>query len=157
VLDTLKGQVNAIAERLRGFVTDGTATAFGNAIRAAFESAGRWVAEFVGKLDFTAIAASLQAFAARAGEIFTAIGAHARTAGNTLQTAYGVMSAGINVVLAAVYKLGEGMSWLASAFLADLALITDGLSKITFGDLSAGFASAAATHARRSPGHLRRA
>lgn len=145
VLDTLKGQVNAIAERLRGFVTDGTATAFGNAIRAAFESAGRWVAEFVGKLDFTAIAASLQAFAARAGEIFTAIGAHARTAGNTLQTAYGVMSAGINVVLAAVYKLGEGMSWLASAFLADLALITDGLSKITFGDLSAGFASAAAS------------
>ncbi|APR05636.1 phage tail tape measure protein [Thauera chlorobenzoica] len=145
VLDTLKGQVNAIAERLRGFVADGTATAFGNAIRAAFESAGRWVAEFVGKLDFTAIAASLQAFAARAGEIFTAIGQHASTAGNTLQTAYGVMSAGINIVLAAVYKLGEGMSWLASAFLADLALITDGLSKITFGDLSAGFASAAAS------------
>lgn len=131
VLDTLKGQVNAISERLRGFVTDGTATAFGNAIRAAFESAGRWVSEFVGKLDFTAIAASLQAFAARAGEIFTAIGQHASTAGNTLQTAYGVMSAGINIVLAAVYKLGEGMSWVASAFLADLAKIADGIDSIT--------------------------
>ena len=143
VLDTLKGQVNAIAERLRGFVTDGTATAFGNAIKVAFESAGRWVAEFVSKVDFSQVAASLQAFAARAGEVFTAIGQYASTAGNTLQTAYGVMSAGINTVLAAVYKLGEGMSWLASAFLSDLALITDGLAKITFGDLSAGFASAA--------------
>lgn len=143
VLDTLKGQVNAIADRLRGFVADGTATAFGNAIKVAFESAGRWVAEFVSKVDFSQVAASLQAFAARTGEVFTAIGQHASTAGNTLQTAYGVMSAGINTVLAAVYKLGQGVSWLASAFLSDLALITDGLAKITFGDLSAGFASAA--------------
>lgn len=145
VLETLATQINAVSDRLRAFVTDGTATAFGNAIRAAFEAGGKWAADFVSKIDFTQVAASLQAFAARTGEVFTAIGQHASTAGNTLQTAYGVMSAGINSVLAVVYKLGEGMSWLTSAFLADLASITQGLAKITFGDLSAGFASAAAS------------
>ncbi|KAI5912316.1 phage tail tape measure protein [Azoarcus sp. PA01] len=145
VLDILKGQINAIAERLRGFVTDGTATAFGNAIKAAFESAGKWAAEFFAKVDFTQLAANLQAFAARAGEVFTAIGNHATTAGGVLQTAYGVMSTGLNTVLAAIYKVGEGASWLASAFLADLALISDGISKITFGSLSDGFAQAAAS------------
>lgn len=143
VLETLATQINAVSDRLRGFVTDGTATAFGNALKAAFETGGKWAADFLSKIDFTAVAASLQAFAARTGEVFTAIGQHASTAGNTLQTAYGVMSAGINSVLAVVYKLGEGMSWLTSAFLADLATITQGLAKITFGDLAAGFASAA--------------
>lgn len=43
----------------------------------------------------------------------------------------------------AIYSLGAGMSWLASAFLADLAKITDGLATITLGDLSAGFKVAA--------------
>lgn len=143
VLETLKGQINAVSERLRGFVTDGTATAFGNAIKTAFEAAGRWVAEFAAKVDFTQVATNLQAFAARVGEIFTAVGQYATTAGNAMQTAYGVMSAGVNTVLAAVYKVGQGMSWLTSAFLADLATITQGLAKITFGDISAGFASAA--------------
>ena len=143
VLETLATQINAVSDRLRAFVTDGTATAFGNALKAAFETGGKWAADFLSKIDFTAVAASLQAFAARTGEVFTAIGQHASTAGNTLQTAYGVMSAGINSVLAVVYKLGEGMSWLTSAFLADLATITQGLAKITFGDISAGFASAA--------------
>lgn len=143
VLETLATQINAVSDRLRAFVADGTATAFGNALKSAFEAGGKWAADFVSKIDFTAVAASLQAFAARMGEVFTTIGQHASTAGNTLQTAYGVMSAGINSVLAVVYKLGEGMSWLTSAFLADLATITQGLAKITFGDISAGFASAA--------------
>lgn len=144
VLETLAKQIAAVSDRLRAFVADGTATAFGNAIRSAFEAGGKWAADFVSKIDFTQVAASLQSFAATTGEVFTAIGQYASTAGNTLQTAYGVMSGGINAVLAAVYKLGQGMSWLTSAFLADLASITQGLAKITFGDLSAGFAQASA-------------
>lgn len=144
VLGTLATQINAISDRLRAFVSDGTATAFGNAIRTAFEAGGKWAADFVSKIDFTAVAASMQAFAARTGEVFTTIGQHASAASNTVKTAYGVMSAGVNVVLAAVYKVGQGMSWLTSSFLADLATITQGLAKLTFGDISAGFSSAAA-------------
>lgn len=131
VLGTLATQINAVSERLRAFVTDGTATAFGNAIRAAFETGGKWVADFVSKIDFTQVAASLQAFATRTGEVFTAIGQHASTASNTIKTAYGVMSAGVNVVLGTIYKLGQAMSWVASAFLADLAKIADGIDSIT--------------------------
>lgn len=145
VLGTLATQINAVSDRLRAFVTDGTATAFGNALKAAFETGGKWAADFLSKIDFTAVAASLQAFAARAIEVFDAIGQRATAASSTIKTAYGVMSAGINSVLTVVYKLGEGMSWLTSAFLADLASITQGLAKITFGDISAGFASAAAS------------
>jgi TP901 family phage tail tape measure protein len=145
VLDTLKNQINAVSERLRAFVTDGTATAFGNAIKTAFEAAGRWVQEFVSKVDFKEVSANLQSFASRAIEIFDAIGARASASSQRIQTAYGVMSAGINTVLVAIYKLGQGMSWLTSAFLSDLSTITQGLAKITFGDISAGFAQASAS------------
>lgn len=138
-------EINGLAARLRSFVADGTAAAFGDALRAAFVSAAKWAQEFVGKIDFAAVADRLQAFAARTGELFTAIGNHATTAGGVLQTAYGVMSAGLNTVLAALYKVGEGMSWLTSAFLADLATISDGLAKISFGSLSDKFAAVAAT------------
>lgn len=145
VLDTLKNQINAVSERLRAFVTDGTATAFGEAIRSAFEAGGRWVADFVSKVDFKEVSANLQSFASRAIEIFDAIGARASASSQSIQTAYGVMSAGINTVLVAIYKLGQGMSWLTSAFLSDLSTITQGLAKITFGDISAGFAQASAS------------
>lgn len=138
-------EINGLAARLRSFVADGTAAAFGDALRAAFVSAAKWAQEFIGKIDFAAVADRLQAFAARTGELFTAIGNHATTAGGVLQTAYGVMSAGLNTVLAALYKVGEGMSWLTSAFLADLATISDGLAKISFGSLSDKFAAVAAT------------
>ena len=131
VLKTLATQINAVSDRLRAFVADGTATAFGNAIRSAFEAGGKWVADFVSKIDFTQVAASLQAFAARAGEVFSAIGQHASTAGNTVKTAYGVMSAGVNVLLGTIYKLGQAMSWAASAFLAELANIANAIDSIT--------------------------
>ncbi len=143
VLDTLRGQINAVTERLREFVSNGTADRFGVALKSAFESAGKWAADFFSKIDFTKLAADMQAFAARAGEVFDAIGTKAAAAGNIARTAYGVMSAGINTVLMAIYGLGRGMSWLTSAFLADLALIAQGIAKVTFGDISKGFAEAA--------------
>lgn len=144
-LDTLRNQVTAIAAKLQEFVANGTATRFGEAIRAAFEAAGKWAADFIGKVDFTKLAADLQSFAARAGEYFASVGEKARTASAVIETAWGVMSAGVNTVLSGVYRLGQGLSWLTSAFLADLATITQGLAKITFGDISAGFAQAAAS------------
>lgn len=143
VLATLKEQVDAVAERLRQFVSDGTAERFGQAIKSAFEAGGKWVADFFSKIDFSKLAADMQAFGTRAGEVFDWIGAKATAAGSIAQTAYGVMSAGINTVLTAVYALGRGASWLASAFLSDLALIAEGISKVTFGDMSASFAAAA--------------
>ncbi len=142
-LDTLKNQISAVAERLREFVSDGTAERFGDVIKSAFEAAGKWAAELSGKIDFTSLTEGMQSFAGRATEFFDGIGEKVATAGNVAQTAYGVMSAGVNTVLAGVYKLGQGMSWLTSALLADLASISQGIAKITFGDVSKGFAATA--------------
>lgn len=145
LLQPITEQVNRLAGGLRNFVTGGTAKAFGDALVSAFQAAAKWAEEFVGKIDFDAVAARLSTLASEVGAFFARLGEQATDAGNRVQLAYGVMSAGINTVLAAVYKLGQGMSWLTSAFLADLALITQGLAKITFGDVSAGFAQAAAS------------
>ncbi len=139
VLDTLREQVNALASRLREFVSNGTATAFGEAFRTAFESAGKWVQDFVGRLDFEQIAARMQAFAGRVGEIFTEIGENARTAGNVVQTAYGVMVAGVNTVMGAIYKIAEAFSGVVSNVLSGVALLNEGLAKITFGNVSESF------------------
>lgn len=143
VLDTLNRQVTAVATRLRAFVADGTAKQFGETIREAFESAGKWAADFFGRVDFSQLAADMRQYASDLQATLTDIGNKATQAGNVLSLAWATMSTGIAAVRTAIYSLGAGMSWMASAFLADLAKITDGLAKITFGDLSAGFSEAA--------------
>ena len=143
VLEPLARQVNAVAERLRAFVADGTASQFGQAIKEAFDAAGKWAAEFFAKVDFSALAASMRGYAADLQATLTDLGNRATAASNVMSMAWAVMSTGLATVRTAIYSLGAGMSWLASAFLADLATISDGLAKITFGDLSAGFSNAA--------------
>lgn len=143
VLDTLKIQLNAVSEHLRGFVTDGTAEAFGNAIKAAFESAGWWVQEFVSKVDFQQLAADMQAFAARAGELFDALGTKSGEAARNATIAFGVMSTGLNTILAAVYKVGEAFAGVGSNIVSVAGWIAEAFAKITFGGLSASFAAAA--------------
>ena len=144
LLEPLAAQIDALAARFRAAVSDGTIAKFGEAIRIAFESGARWVQEFVAKVDLGAVTQRLQEFAARTGEVFAKIGEHATTAGGVLQTAYGVMSTGVNTVLAAIYKAGQGMSWLTSAFLADLAKIAAGIARVTPDVITERFKAAAA-------------
>ena len=143
VLPVLRDQLNAVSDRLRAFVTDGTADAFGNAIKAAFESAGRWVQEFISKVDFKQVAADMQAFAARAGELFDALGAKSGEVARNATIAFGVMSTGLNTILAAVYKVGEAFAGVGSNIVSVAGWIAEAFAKITFGGLSASFAAAA--------------
>ncbi|MDX9717176.1 MAG: phage tail tape measure protein, partial [Thauera sp.] len=143
VLGTLKNQINAVSERLRAFVTDGTATAFGDAIKAAFESAGRWVQEFVSKVDFKQLAADMQAFAARTGELFDALGTKSGEVARNATIAFGVLSASLNTILAAVYKVGEAFAGVGSNIVSVAAWIAEAFSKITFGAMSESFRAAA--------------
>lgn len=131
ILGPLKDQVDSLAAGLRAFVSNGTATKFGEAIADAFRSGAEWAKGFIAQIDFDAVAAKMQSFAAEASAFFDDFGRKATNAGNIAQTAYGVMAAGFNTVLASVYKLGEGVSWMTSALLADLAKIMDGLDAIT--------------------------
>ena len=143
VLPVLKDGVDQLAAAFKSAVADGTIGKFGDAIATAFQAGIKWVKEFVGQVDFTKVAANLRDFADHANETFTQIGESARNAGNIVKTTWGVMTAGANVVLAGVYKIGEGFAVMASGIQSGLAVILDGFAKVTFGDLSKSFEEAA--------------
>ncbi|ATA53921.1 phage tail tape measure protein [Variovorax boronicumulans] len=143
VLPVLKEGVEQLAGALRGAVADGTIGRFGSAIASAFQSGMKWVREFLGAVDFAAVTARAQAFAERIGALLDSFGQKAQTTSNIVQTVWGVMAGGANVVLAAMFKIAEGMANVVSAVQSGLATILSGLAKITFGDLSAAFKAAA--------------
>lgn len=143
VLPVLKDGVDQLAGAFRSAVSDGTVAKFGEAIATGFQAGIQWAKEFLAQVDFTALAASLRAFADRAGEAFAQLGEYASNAGNIVKTAYGVMSAGTNAVLAAIYGIGSVFSEMASTVLAGVAKLREGLATITFGKLSESFKLAA--------------
>lgn len=143
LLEPLAKQIDVLAGKFRAAVQDGTVARFGEVIRTAFESGVRAVTDFTTKIDFGAVVARMQALAEQTGQIFSSIADKAAAAGNAVQAAYGVMSAGVNTVLAAIYKAGQGMSWVASAFLADLAKISAGIDRITPDAITEKFKAAA--------------
>jgi TP901 family phage tail tape measure protein len=144
VLPVLKDGVDQLAGAFRSAVSDGTIAKFGEAIATAFQAGIKWGRDFLTQIDFTKVAADMRAFADQAGVAFTKIGEYASIAGNTVQAVYGVMSAGVNAVLTVVYGLGEAFAGVASNIQSGLALLMDGLAKITFGGVSASFKQAAA-------------
>ncbi len=143
VLPVLKDGVDKLADAFRAAVADGTVQKFGDAIATAFQSGITWIKAFAAEIDFTKLTADLQAFAARTGEVFTQIGEYATNAGNIVKLVYGVMSAGTNTVLGAVYLIGEAFAGVASNIQSGLALLYDAFAKVTFGNVSAAYKQAA--------------
>lgn len=143
VLPVLKDGVDQLAGALRSAVADGTVGKFGEAIAAAFQAGIKWVREFLATVDFNKVMENLRGFADRTGETFTQIGVYATNAGNTVQLAYGVMSAGVNAVLTAIYGIGSVFAEVAAKVMEGVALLREGLAAVTFGELSKSFALAA--------------
>lgn len=143
VLPILREGVTQLAESLRGAVSNGTIGKFGEALATAFQSGLTWAREFLGTVDFAALTQKMQDWADRAGETFAKVAEHASNAGNIVQTAYGVMSGGVNMVKAVIFTLAEAFAGVASNIQSGLAMLMEGLSKITFGGLSASFKAAA--------------
>lgn len=143
VLPVLKEGVDQLAGAFRAAVADGTVQKFGEAIAAAFQSGITWIKAFAAEVDFTKLAADMRGFADRTGEVFTQIGEYATNAGNIVKTVYGVMSAGVNTVLAAVYGIGSAFAGVASNIQSGLALIYDAFAKVTFGKVSEAYKQAA--------------
>lgn len=143
VLPVLQQGVEQLAGAFRAAVADGTVGKFGEAIATAFQAGIKWVREFLATVDFTAVLARMQAFATSANETFTKVGEYATNAGNIVKTAYGVMSAGTNAVLTAIYGIGSVFSEVAATVLKGVAMLREGLATVTFGELSASFKLAA--------------
>lgn len=144
VLPVLNEGVKALSAGITSAVSNGTIKSFGEAIATAFKSSIDWVTGFVKAVNFTEVAAQLKGFAALAGDYLTQAGESAKNAGNVVQLAYGVMSAGTNAVLATIYKLGEGFATVAAGVQNGLALLYEASAKITFGALSAQYKAIAA-------------
>jgi hypothetical protein len=62
------------------------------------------------------------------------VGEYATNAGNTVKLAYGVMSAGANAVLTAIYGLGIAFAETAAGIVNVSANVSEALSKIAIGD-----------------------
>ena len=144
VLPVLTSAAKQLTEAISESVSNGTIGRFGTAIATAFQSAIQWVTGFASAVDFKALAAQLQDYATRTGELMTRLGQQATTAGDYFRLAYGVMSAGTNVVLSAVYALGGGFAGVLAGIQSGLALMYEGFAKITFGDLSRQYKEIAA-------------
>ena len=134
VLPVLKDGVDQLAAAFKNAVADGTVTRFGEAIAAAFQAGIKWVREFLGTIDFAKLVADLQGFAARTGEVFDQVGRYATNAGNIVKLSYGVMSAGVNAVLTAIYSIGLAFTETAGFILNAGIKINEGLQKIAIGD-----------------------
>ncbi len=134
VLPVLKDGVDQLAAAFRAAVADGTVGRFGEAIATAFQAGIKWVREFLGTVDFGAALARMQAFADSANQFFVKVGEYATNAGNTVQLAYGVMSAGTNAVLTAIYGIGAAFTETAAYIVKAGISINEQLQKIAIGD-----------------------
>lgn len=134
VLPVLKDGVEQLAGALRSAVADGTVGKFGNAMATAFQAGIKWARDFLAQINFTQLAADMRAFADRANEVFTQIGEYASAAGNSVKLAYGVMSAGVNTVLAAIYGIGTAFTETAAFIVRAGISINEQLQKIAIGD-----------------------
>ncbi len=143
VLPVLKDGVDQLAAAFKNAVADGSVGRFGEAIATAFKTGIQFIRDFISTVDFTAVLQRMQTFADSANQAFTKVGEYATNAGNTVKLAYGVMSAGVNAVLTAIYGIGSVFADVASAVLEGVAKLRDGLASVTFGGLSESFKLAA--------------
>ncbi|MFN3494819.1 MAG: phage tail tape measure protein [Hydrogenophaga sp.] len=143
VLPVLKDGVQSLAQSLRDAVSSGVVGRFGEAIANGFQAALTWARAFIAEVDFAKLANDASAAADRVSEGLNKLAGYAVNAGNTVKLIWGVMSAGANTVLTLVYTVGEAFAGVASNIQSGIALMLQGLSKVTFGSVSESFAQAA--------------
>ncbi|WP_157755103.1 phage tail tape measure protein [Variovorax boronicumulans] len=144
VLPVLTQGVERLAGALRAAVADGTVTRFGTAIASAFQNGIKWVQSFAASIDVPALLAKAQAMADRVGELLDSFGQKAQSTGNIVQTVWGVASAGANTLIATVFRVAEAFAGVTRDILTGVGIMLEGLSKISFGAVSAAFKQAAA-------------
>ncbi len=144
VLPVLKEGVEQLAGALRSAVADGTVGRFGTAIATAFQNGIKWVQAFVASVDVPALVEKAQGLADRVGALLDSFGQKAQSTGSIVQTVWGVASGGANLLIATVFRVGEAFAGVARDILSGVGVMLEGLSKISFGAVSAAFKQAAA-------------
>jgi len=136
VLPVLTDMYNGIADLFGRMNDSGAVERFGNTISAVFRSAGDAALRFIGQVDLDSLSARMATWADQSGEAITRWIGYLENAGNIARLVYSSIATGANTILSAIYKLGEAFSGVASNIQSGLAIILDGMSKVTFGELS---------------------
>jgi TP901 family phage tail tape measure protein len=134
VLPVLKDGIDQLTGALREAVANGTVGKFGDAIAKGFQAALEWGKRFLAEVDVDALVAKMQSGADRVGAAFDQVGRYATNAGNTVQLVWGVMGAGVNVVLTGIYAMGTAFSATATTIVKGAALASEALAKIAITD-----------------------
>ncbi|PIG08789.1 phage tail tape measure protein [Comamonas sp. 26] len=136
VLPVVRKGVDELTGALRKAVDNGLVERFGQTLATAFENGLKFFRAFAANVNFDVVVLRLQVFASETGETLQRIGQYATNAGNTVQLAWGVMTAGVNGVLTAIYGLGAAFAQVASKVMAGVAMLRSGLASVTFGGLT---------------------
>ena len=136
VLPVLQQGVEQLAGAFRAAVADGTVAKFGEAISTAFQAGIKWVREFLGTVDFTAVLARMQAFADSTNETFTKVGEYATNAGATVQIAVGVVQTSFATLMVTAGGVANALVLMVQAGLKGLELLYRASEKITFGKVA---------------------
>lgn len=144
VLPVLRKGVDELTASIRNAIADGTVARFGQTLATAFEQGLNYFRAFAANVNFDAVILRLRVFASETQETLQRIGTYAANAGNTVRVAWGVMTAGANGVMLVIYKVGEAFAGVASNVQSGLAMLYEGLAKVTFGAVSQAYAQAAA-------------
>lgn len=134
VLPVLKEGVDQLANAFRGFVADGTIGRFGAIIAEGARNAVQGLREFIGTLNPQEIIAKFQEWVTSASNAFAQIAKYATESGRTVALAWNTMATGSNVVLSAVYKVGESFLGVTRDILTAMAWMSEKLQKIAIGD-----------------------
>ena len=143
VLTVVREGVDDLTGALRKAVDSGLVERFGQTLASAFENGLKFFRAFVANVNFDAVILRLQVFASEASETLQRIGQYATNASNAVQLAWGVMTAGVNGVLTAIYGLGAAFAQIASKVMEGVAALRSGLASVSFGGLSESFRLAA--------------
>ncbi|UCU94016.1 phage tail tape measure protein [Hydrogenophaga taeniospiralis] len=134
VLPILKDGIQQLTAALRGAVDNGTVGKFGDAIAKGFQAALTWGRAFLAEVDFDALAAKVGSAADQVGTAFDKVSTYATNTGNTVQTVWGVMGAGVNVVLTGIYALGTAFTATAATIVKGAIMASEALAKIAITD-----------------------
>lgn len=116
---------NATTEWLKRLQDTGVIDRFGEAIAKAFEAGGKWVADFVGRIDFEELTAKLGSAATQIGDVFQKVGDRASTAANATKVAWNDMAGGFNATIAVIYGMGAAWFKFSEAVLNGVATLRE--------------------------------
>ncbi len=134
VLPVIKDGIQQLTGALREAVANGTVGKFGDAIAKGFQTALTWARSFIAEVDFDALAARVSAAAERVNAAFVTVEGYAKNTGNSVQLVWGVMAAGANSVLVAIYAMGTAFAATSASIVKGAIYASEALAKIAITD-----------------------